>query len=71
MMLENIEPRSSGAPDGFFSGPSCITTPVIPVEQMRIASSSGVSGSAELVLQCDNSPARIEHPRAMAGYDVR
>ena len=35
---------SSRPPSGLSSGPSCITAPVGPVEAIRIASSSGVSG---------------------------
>jgi hypothetical protein len=38
------------APDGFFKGPSCMTTPVRPVDTIRIASSSELSGIGEFVL---------------------
>ena len=41
---------SSGLPLGLSSGPSCMTAPVSPVEAMRIASSSGVSGEGSLAL---------------------
>ena len=41
---------SSGVPSGLSSGPSCMTTPVGPVEAIRIASSSGVSGDGWLAL---------------------
>ena len=41
---------SSGVPFGLSSGPSCITEPVGPVEAIRIASSSGVSGDGSLAL---------------------
>ena len=63
-MFQNIEPMSSGAPDGFFKGPSCITTPVSPVQQMRIASSSRVSGHGAFALWYESGPARMEHPSA-------
>ena len=41
---------SSGVPSGLSSGPSCMTAPVGPVEAIRIASSSGVSGDGSLAL---------------------
>jgi hypothetical protein len=62
--LTNIVPRSSGAPEGFLSGPSCITTPVSPVVQIRIASSSGSSRCGALVLRWSSSPASTDTPRA-------
>ena len=41
---------SSGRPFGLSIGPSCITAPVGPVEAIRIASSSGVSGDGSFAL---------------------
>ena len=41
---------SSGEPSGLSSGPSCMTAPVGPVEAIRIASSSGVSGDGSFAL---------------------
>jgi hypothetical protein len=49
-MFQNIDPKSSGGPDVFFKGPSCMTTPVRPVDTIRIASSSELSGIGEFVL---------------------
>jgi hypothetical protein len=42
---------SSGDPSGFTKGPSCMTAPVGPVEAIRIASLSGVSGEGSCLLE--------------------
>ena len=59
----NIVP-SSGEPSTFFVGPSCMTAPVMLVEAIRIASSSGVSGDGWFELSYGCAPCLSDTPWA-------